>query len=129
MSESDIAKKMNTDSVEIARTDVMTGDRDKRMYLYYQLAHSMEKAIRIDIIVSFLMESGVRMLLKDLKKALDHGAHIRILTGNYLGITTILTTPISKKEFIFTRLSRHNENKIIKKLSKLDLFYRGKYYE
>ncbi len=87
MTEADIAKRINTNSIDIARTNVMTGDRDKRMYLYYQLVHSMDKAIRIDIIVSFLMESGVRMLLKDLKKALDRGARIRILTGNYLGIT------------------------------------------
>lgn len=46
---------------EIDRTDVMTGDRDKHMYLYYQLISSMKKATQIDIIVSFLMESGVRM--------------------------------------------------------------------
>ena len=68
-------------------TDVMTGDRDKRMYLYYQLVKSLQKANSVDIIVSFLMESGVKMLLNDLDKALKRGAKIRILTGNYLGIT------------------------------------------
>jgi len=47
----------------------------------------MAKAKQIDIIVSFLMESGVRMLLNDMKRALDRGVRIRILTGNYLGIT------------------------------------------
>ena len=73
--------------VEIFRTDVTTGDRDRRMYLYYQLIQSCQKARGIDIIVSFLMESGVRMLLKTLKEALNNGARIRILTGNYLGIT------------------------------------------
>lgn len=41
----------------------------------------------IDSIVSFLMESGVEMLLKDLKLALDREASIRIPTGNYLNIT------------------------------------------
>ena len=74
-------------SIEIVPTDVMTGDRNRLMQLYYQLIHSISKARRIDIIVSFLMESGVRMLLKDLKGALDRGVCIRILTGNYLGIT------------------------------------------
>lgn len=68
-------------------TDVMTGDRNKGMYLYYQLVGSMRKAERIDIIVSFLMESGVKMLLKELDQAMTRGAKIRILTGNYLGIT------------------------------------------
>ena len=87
MAECDSAKKNNIEAIEISRTDVMTGDRDKRMYLYYQLVQSIEKAAQIDIIVSFLMESGVRMLLKELDRALNRGAGVRILTGNYLGIT------------------------------------------
>lgn len=68
-------------------TDAMTGGADKRMYLYYQLADSIKKADSVDIIVSFLMESGVKMLLGELDDALKRGAKIRILTGNYLGIT------------------------------------------
>ena len=68
-------------------TDVMTGDRNKRVQLFAQLVKSISSAKSIDIIVSFLMESGVRMLLKDLKEAMDSGTKIRILTGNYLGIT------------------------------------------
>ena len=75
------------DTYEIESTNVMTGDRDRSRYLYYQLKMSMAKAKQIDIIVSFLMESGVRMLLNDMKRALDRGVRIRILTGNYLGIT------------------------------------------
>lgn len=68
-------------------TDAMTGGADKRMYLYYQLADSIKKADSVDIIVSFLMESGVKMLLGELDDALKRGAKIRILIGNYLGIT------------------------------------------
>ena len=59
---------------------------------------SMLKADRIDIIVSFLMESGVRMILKDLKAALDRGVQVRILTGNYLGITQPSALYLIKKE-------------------------------
>lgn len=69
------------------RTDAMTGGQDKRMYLYYQLINSLKQADRVDIVVSFLMESGVRMLLNELENSLKRGAQIRILTGNYLGIT------------------------------------------
>lgn len=68
-------------------TDVMTGGSNKRMYLYYQLISSLKKAESVDIIVSFLMESGVKMLIKELENALKRGARVRILTGNYLGIT------------------------------------------
>ena len=68
-------------------TDALTGGQDKRMYLYYQLLNCLKRADSVDIVVSFLMESGVRMLLGELDNALKRGAKIRILTGNYLGIT------------------------------------------
>ena len=68
-------------------TDAITGGQDQRMYLYYQLINSLKQADSVDIVVSFLMESGVRMLLGELDNALKRGAKIRILTGNYLGIT------------------------------------------
>lgn len=68
-------------------TDALTRGQDKRMYLYYQLLNSLKRADSVDIVVSFLMESGVRMLLGELDNALKRGAKIRILTGNYLGIT------------------------------------------
>ena len=56
MAEFDSAKELNIDLAEEYATDVMTGDRDKRMYLYYQLVGSLRKAVSVDIIVSFLME-------------------------------------------------------------------------
>ena len=71
----------------IQPTNVMTGGDQKSRYLLYQLKHSTKDAKSIDIMVSFLMESGVRMILEDLSKALDRGVKVRILTGNYLGIT------------------------------------------
>ncbi len=73
--------------MEVERCEAITGGREKNKFLLYQLKYSMMEADRIDIIVSFLMESGVKMLLDDLKTALARGAKIRILTGNYLGIT------------------------------------------
>ena len=75
------------DSSFIEYTDVMTGDSNRVVQLYYQLINSIRTAKKIDIVVSFLMESGVKMLLKELRKAIDNGVKIRLLTGNYLGIT------------------------------------------
>lgn len=90
--------KIQLDNTVIESTDVMTGNRDRSRFLYYQLKMSMMKAKRVDIIVSFLMESGVRMILNDLKMALDRGVQIRILTGNYLGITQPSALCLIKKE-------------------------------
>lgn len=98
MAQSDFAEKIEMDELQIESTNVMTGDKNKSRFLYYQLKTSMLKANKIDIIVSFLMESGVRMILKDLKAALDRGVKVRILTGNYLGITQPSALCLIKKE-------------------------------
>lgn len=98
MAQFDFAKSLEIDGLQIEYTDVMTGDKNRKRYLYYQLKMSMLKANKIDIIVSFLMESGVRMILKDLKAALDRGVQVRILTGNYLGITQPSALCLIKKD-------------------------------
>jgi HKD family nuclease len=87
MQEEIISPNLNIEETVIETTDVMTGDRNRQRYLYYQLVGSLKKAQSVDIIVSFLMESGVKLILKELDNALNRGAKIRILTGNYLGIT------------------------------------------
>lgn len=100
MAQSDLAEKVNFEERydDIETTDVMTGDRNRNRFLYYQLKMSMLKASQIDIIVSFLMESGVRLILSDLRAALNRGVPIRILTGNYLGITQPSALYLIKKE-------------------------------
>lgn len=98
MAQSDFAEKIEIDELQIESTDVMTGDKNRNRFLYYQLKMSILRAKKIDIIVSFLMESGVRMILKDLKLALDRGVQVRILTGNYLGITQPSALCLIKKE-------------------------------
>lgn len=90
--------KIQLDNTIVESTDVMTGDKDRSRFLYYQLKMSIKKAKRVDIIVSFLMESGVRMILDDLRMALDRGVQIRLLTGNYLGITQPSALFLIKKE-------------------------------
>ena len=89
MAKFDSAEKLNLADIEI--TDVMTGDRDKRMFLYYQLIHSLKKAERVDIIVSFLMESGVKMLLRELGNALDskNSDPYRKLFGDHPAISIV----------------------------------------
>ena len=79
-----ISVKEKTIQEEQINLNTSTGDKD---HLYPKLKQSFKTATTIDIIVSFLMESGVKLLLQDLKEALGRGVNIRILTGNYLKIT------------------------------------------
>ncbi|MCR5254469.1 MAG: DEAD/DEAH box helicase family protein [Acetatifactor sp.] len=76
----------------------MTGDVNKSLQLYAKLTASFHNAKQVDIIVSFLMESGVIMLLKQLKASINAGTKIRILTGNYLGITQPSALYMIKRE-------------------------------
>lgn len=84
-------ENLETNKIDIIRekeiiynNNCITGDDD---HLINKLTKAFEKAEAIDIIVAFLMESGVKLLRDDLKKAMDRGVKIRILTGNYLNIT------------------------------------------
>ena len=78
MGECDSKEKLNK---------VFTGGRDASSQLFYALSEAIESADSVDIIASFVMESGVRLLLPCLKSAVDRGARVRIITGRYLGIT------------------------------------------
>ena len=62
----------------------ITGDTD---HLYEYLKKAIAKAVSIDVIVAFLMESGVKLIMDDLGNAVARGAVLRILCGNYLNIT------------------------------------------
>lgn len=68
-------------------------------HLYSRLKRSIKEAKSIDIIVSFLMVSGVRLILNDLKEAVSRGVKIRILTGNYLNITEPAALYLIRGEF------------------------------
>lgn len=66
------------------KLNCITGHND---HLYKHIKQSIHTAKSIDIIVSFLMESGVKLIQKDLEAIRDRDIPIRILTGNYLNIT------------------------------------------
>lgn len=62
----------------------ITGESD---HFYPYLREAIGRALKIDLNVSFLMVSGVRLLLKDLTAAAAAGVPITILCANYLNIT------------------------------------------
>jgi len=52
-----------------------------------ELKKSFSKATEINLLVSFLLESGVRLIIEDLVEAKKRNCPIRIVTGRYLNIT------------------------------------------
>ena len=93
-------KKLQDEKLDIKEKEVVFANENSNVYelnnvstgnenqLYLKLRESIKKAKAIDIIVSFLMDSGVKMILEDLKEAIDRKVSIRILTGSYLNITS-----------------------------------------
>ncbi len=81
------------------------------------------------------MRKKYDLILKEYKYAVSEVAIVGdniitdILGGNKVGITTILVNQISKKELIGARISRFLEKIVIRKLSRHELFMKGKYYE
>jgi HKD family nuclease len=61
-----------------------TGEKDP--LLPYLRSH-LDRAERADLLAAFILESGVALLEGHLKDLLDRGGRVRILTGDYLGIT------------------------------------------
>lgn len=50
-----------------------------------------------------------------------------IVGGNTFGITTILVTPLTSRDFWLTKINRYRENKILAKLEAKGVWKRGKY--
>ncbi len=75
------------EAAEVAYSNVSTGADIEGNQLLYQLKMCIRKANNIDIAVSFLMTSGIKLIIDDLKNAVIRGVKIRILTGKYLNIT------------------------------------------
>lgn len=52
-----------------------------------------------------------------------------VVCGNRIGITTILTDQLGRKEFITAYFKRYKEKKVQKKLRDKNLFTKGRHYE
>ncbi len=85
LGEKDILKPMTRQSGSLVQTETLIcGGNDP--LLPHLLAH-LDSCERVDMAVAFILESGVDLIEEHLKDLLDRGSHIRLLTGDYLGIT------------------------------------------
>lgn len=55
--------------------------------MYESLKKSIEKSDEIIMNVSFIRDSGMKLLIKDLKEAKERGKKIKILTSDYMKVT------------------------------------------
>jgi superfamily II DNA or RNA helicase/HKD family nuclease len=72
--------------IPLGTSDLLMNNRQGPT-MFRSLSSEMASADDISVIVSFIMWSGVRLLLPGLREAIDRGARVRVLTTTYMGAT------------------------------------------
>lgn len=76
---------MNTDvSTQAYSSSLTTGGKDEFLP---KLIAAINSAVKIDMTVAFVRDTGMKLLMPALKEALERGAQVRILTCDYMQIT------------------------------------------
>jgi superfamily II DNA or RNA helicase/HKD family nuclease/diadenosine tetraphosphate (Ap4A) HIT family hydrolase len=52
-----------------------------------RLRADLDRAVAADLAVAFVLGSGIDLIIEHLRDLLDRGGHLRLLTGDYLGVT------------------------------------------